>query len=144
MGWKQRKRAELSESRDGEQPCHLDRRAGGVVALVALVAARALERLLLVLHGQHAERAWNPGLELSLLDAVRGRRADVVVVIGLATDHDAEADDAGITAGVRTRLRRQRQLECAGNVVHVNAALGHSLLRQPASAPAVSLAASSS
>ena len=53
---------------------HLRRRVwAGVVALVALAAAGAGERLLHVLDGQHAERARHAGLELRLLDALARR-----------------------------------------------------------------------
>ena len=74
---------------------------GGVRALVALAAAGAGERLLHVLDGQHAERARHAGAQLDVLDPARGLGADVVVVVGLAADHRAEAGDAGVAAASR-------------------------------------------
>ena len=61
---------------------------------VALGAAgHALERLLHRVDRQHAEPARHAGLELHLLDPASGLAAHVVVVVGLAADHRAEADD---------------------------------------------------
>ena len=74
---------------------------GRVVAGVALVAARARQRLLHGLDGQHAERARHAGAQLDVLDPARGLVADVVVVVGLAADHRAEAGDAGVAARSR-------------------------------------------
>ena len=55
------------------------------------------------------------GVELDPLDPARGLVADVVVVAGLAPDHDAEAGDAGEAAGLGAELGGERQLEGAGN-----------------------------
>ena len=80
-----------SSSDQQRHPHHRDCR---VAALVALVAAGALERLVHVLDREHAEGAGHAGLELDLLDTARRLGADVVVVAGLAADHGAEAGDA--------------------------------------------------
>ena len=92
----------------------------GVLALVALAAARPRERLLHGLDREHAERARHAGRELDVLDPARRLGADVVVVVGLAADHRAEAGDARVAAGLGQVLRRERQLERAGHVEHVD------------------------
>src|SRR4051794_33512883 len=93
---------------------HAQHGLGGVAALVALAAARARERLVHVLDGQHAERARHAGAQLDVLDAARGLGADVVVVVGLAADAAAQAGDAVVAAGLRRVERRERQLEGPG------------------------------
>src|SRR4051794_10577675 len=87
---------------------------GGVAALVALVAARARQRLVHVVAGDDAEGAGDAGLQLHLLDAARRLGADEVVVIGLAADDDAEAGDA-VVALVGEDLRGKRELVGAGD-----------------------------
>src|SRR5438132_4179098 len=81
-----------------DQPRHRDGRFGRAVALIPLAPARAGQRLVLVLDGQDAEDAGDAGLELDLLDPVRGRRADVVVVVRLPSDHGPETNDGVIAA----------------------------------------------
>ena len=90
---------------------------GRVVARVAVVAARARQRLLHVLDGQDAERARHAGAQLDVLDPARRLVADVVVVVGLAADDRAEAGDAGDAAGLGEVERGERQLVGAGDVV---------------------------
>ena len=80
------------------------------------------QRLLHRVDGEHAEAAGHAGLELDVLDPARGLAADVVVVVGLAADHRAEADDRVVAAGLGGVLGDQRQLERAGHVEHVDLA----------------------
>src|SRR5947207_9023925 len=79
-------RSDSSDERllDQRHPHH---RMGRGSALVALLAAGPRQGLLQGLAGDDAEAAWDAGGDLHLLDAARGLRADVVVVVRLAPDH---------------------------------------------------------
>src|SRR6185312_10456382 len=96
------------------QRCHPQRRLGGVATLVALAPARARERLLHRRARQHAERARDARVELHAHHAAGRLRADEVVVVGLAADHRAKADDAGVATRGRRIARAERELERAG------------------------------
>src|SRR3954454_8534397 len=87
---------------------------GGVAALVALVAARARQRLVHAVAGDDAEGAGDAGLQLHLLDPARRLGANEVVVVGLAADDDAEAGDAGV-AVLGELLGREGELVGAGD-----------------------------
>src|SRR5262245_1424508 len=72
---------------------HPDRDQGRAAALVALASARAGQRLVHVLGGDHAESAGHAGVELDALRAGGDLVADVVVVAGLPADDNTEAGD---------------------------------------------------
>src|SRR4051794_5310480 len=95
-------------------------RLGGMAARVALVAARAGQRLLDVVDGQHAEGARDAGLQLHVLDAAGAFAADVVVVRGLAADDGAQAHDGRVAPRLRGELGRQRELIGAGHLEDVD------------------------
>src|SRR5262249_51815463 len=99
------------------QFCHPHDGGSGVPSLIALVAAGSGLGLLARIAGDHPEGAGNAGVELDPLDAARGLGADVVVVIGLAADHDAEAGDAAEPPGLGAPSGGERQLEGARNLV---------------------------
>src|ERR671939_1002109 len=103
--------AELGHSEDGPR---------GVLALLALSPARPRERLLHRVAGQHAERAGDAGVELHARDPARRLGADVLVVVGLAPDHRAEAGHAREAARLGAVLGGQRQLEGAGDRVDLD------------------------
>src|SRR5439155_26040216 len=105
---------------------------GRVVALIALPAAGAGQRLVHVLDGQDPEGAGHAGIELGSLDPVRSSLADVVVVVGLAPDHGSQAYDAQVASGPGTGLGRERQLEGARNVMDVQTFLAHAFLCEAA------------
>src|SRR5438270_13629810 len=89
---------------------------------VALGATlHTVERLFDRVDREHPEAAGDAGLELHLLDPARRRRADIVVVIGLAADHGPEAHDPVVAARLRGVLCHQRQLERAGYLEWVGA-----------------------
>src|SRR5579884_1198372 len=87
---------------------HLERRpyrfAGAVDPRLAL-----LDRL----HGEHAERDGDAGLDAGELEARRGLARDVVEVRRLAAHDRAERHDARVAPRLRERHRRERQLERA-------------------------------
>ena len=114
----------------------------GVLALVALAAAGARQRLLHVLDREHAERARDAGRELHVPDPARRLGADVVVVVGLAADHGPEAGDARVAPALGEVLRRRRQLERARHVVDVG--LPHPAAANARCAPATRRSARSS
>ena len=66
--------AHRQPSQLAQQVGELDRRARGVGTLVAFAAARAIERLLLVLGGEHAERDRHAGLARDAREAARRTR----------------------------------------------------------------------
>src|SRR3954451_6305370 len=102
------------------QDRHAHHRMGGAFSLVAVVAGRARQRLLHVLAGEDAERARDAGVELRLLDATRRLAAHVVVMVGLAADHRAEAGDAREAPGLRGPLGREGELEGARDLEDVD------------------------
>src|SRR5581483_10973745 len=81
-----------------EEIDHFDRGQGGIVALVARLDARPVERLLDRVAGEHAEDDGDPRIEASVGDAARRGAGDVVVVRRVAADDGAEADDGGVLA----------------------------------------------
>ncbi len=91
---------------------------------MALAAARPRERLLHRGYGQHAEGAGDAGVEADPGDARGGLLADVVIVVGLAADDGAEAGDPPVAAGAGAVLRGERQLEGAGDLVHLDGSAG--------------------
>src|SRR3954452_7734396 len=102
------------------QDRHAHHRMGGAFSLVAVVAGRARQRLLHVLAGEDAERARDAGVELRLLDAARRLAAHVVVMVGLAADHRAEAGDAREAPGLPGPPRRKGELEGARDLEGVD------------------------
>ena len=78
---------------------HFDGGRGGFVAFIAELAAGAVEGLLLVVRGQHAESDGHVPAELHLLYAHGDALAYEVEVAGVALDDAAEHDD-GIDVGV--------------------------------------------
>ena len=81
--------------------------------------------------GDHPEGAGHPGVELDALGAGGDLGADVVVVAGLAADHDPETGDAGEATGLGAELRGERQLEGAGHLVGVDRGLARRPDREP-------------
>ncbi len=71
---------------------HLDGRQRGLFAFVAVFAAGAVEGLLFVEGGQHAEDDGLTGLDVYFGDAVGYSLADVIEVWGLALDDAAQAE----------------------------------------------------
>src|SRR5258708_4204024 len=88
-------RGSLAARKLGPQLRHPEHGLGRLATLVALVAARARERLLHRLARENPERARHAGVELHAHHPARGLPADEVVVVGLAPDHRAEAGNSG-------------------------------------------------
>src|SRR5207244_5195203 len=87
---------------------------------VPLAPAGPRDGLVHVVDREDAERARDAGVESHAVDPARRLRADVVVVVGLAPDHGAEARDPGVAAGLRAVARCQRKLERARHGVDVD------------------------
>src|SRR5690349_15369435 len=101
---------------------HPQHRARRVFTRMPLPPARARQRLLHVVHGQHAEAAGDTRVERDAGDS-RGRLAAyVVVVVGLAADHGADAGHAAVAAGLGAVLGEERKLVRARHLVHVHGA----------------------
>src|SRR3990170_1106703 len=107
-----------------DEPGHLDRGRGGLLAAVAHLAARAVPRLLLAERGDHAERRRHAGRERDLADAGGGLARDVLEVRRLPADHDAEAHDARVPARPGPVGRGLGQLEGARHPVALDAPRG--------------------
>src|SRR5450631_1450175 len=126
--WSLFPRASRARSRPSSAPCsaldrseqvgHLDRRLGGLGALIVLWTG-AGQRLLLILRGQDAERDRHPRVELHLHDAGRRLSGNQLEVIGLAPYHASQADDRVVAALLRERQHRNRELERAWHPVDV-------------------------
>src|SRR6185437_13615569 len=93
---------------------------GRMTSLVALVPARACERLLHRLAREHPKRARHTRGECNLLDAARRLGTDEVVMVGLATDHGPQTGHTLKAARVSRIARRQGQLERSGHVEHLD------------------------
>ena len=57
---------------------------------------------------------------MHLLDAARGLAADILVVVGLATDHGTEADHRRVATGLGGELGDDGELERARHVEPVD------------------------
>ena len=91
-----------------------------------LPAAAAVQRLLHVVHGQHAERDRHVPLDLQLRDALRHALTDEVEVPRIALN-DASERDHGVHVGIfREKLRTERQLERTGDILDLNVHVGAS------------------
>src|SRR5579875_479641 len=96
-------------------------RLHGMASAVALAAAldpRA--RLVRVVDGQDAEADRDARGQLHVLQAASAFAADIVVVIGLATDDRAECDDRREATALRGVTADQRELERAGHLEHLD------------------------
>src|SRR5881275_2792552 len=106
----------LATTHLAQQQRRLDRSHRGLLSLVLARSGESapLERLLLVVAGEHAEPYRDTGVQSDAGETVRDRATDVFEVRRAAADDDAESDH-GVVALLRQRLRRDRQLEGAGD-----------------------------
>ena len=99
---------------------HVDHRERGLgrpaaVVLLRLGQARAVEALLLVVEGEHAEADRLAGVERDAGEAVGRGGGDVLEVRGAAA-HDHAEGDHRIRPGSSATLRGDGQLEAAGHL----------------------------
>ena len=96
---------------------HFDGGHGGVVAFVAVLAARARFGLFQSIGGEHAEGDRQSGFERHLLQSPRGFAGDVIEMRRFAANHRAQRDDRVITPPcapafsrpAEARTRRERR-----------------------------------
>ena len=99
---------------------HLDSVDSALIALVAVLAAAAVERLLQVVGGEQAVDDRYLACCVEACDACRYALTDVVEVRCLAANHAAE-DDYGVVAAVQNHLvSAVDKLEAARNGLDVN------------------------
>ncbi len=96
---------------------HLDGGHRGVVTLVAVLAAGAVERLFQRVGGEHAESDGNSDFERDVLQSARAFGSDEIEMRSIATDDGAQSDDGVKAVGVGQQLGGERELEGAGDVM---------------------------
>src|SRR3954447_26047475 len=106
----------LATTHLAQQQRRLDRSHRGLLSLVLARSGEsaAVERLLLVVAGEHAEPYRDAGVQGDTGEPVGGRLADVVEVRRPPADDDTEGDDRVVSL-LRERLHGHRELERPGD-----------------------------
>src|ERR1044072_7513558 len=97
---------------------HLDHREQRFVALVRVLCAGALQRLLYVVGGENAEADGNFVIAHRGADAAGHRIADVIEMRRVAANHRAQTDKAVIFSTAGQTVGDQRNFESAWNPHH--------------------------
>ena len=97
-------------SQAAEEVGHFDGGDGGVVALIAAFAARAIDGLLDGIRGQYSEGHGYAALEGHCRQPAGSLRRHVVKMRCFSADYGSQGDDCIVTFLPRQRFRYQRQL----------------------------------
>lgn len=107
---------------------HFERRFGGLDPLVPVRAADAVERLLIVVRGEHSENDRNARAESNLRNTARGFACNKIEMWGLASDHTSKRNHR--SAMGREMLRGDRKLERARDPEQGDGVVGELRLAQ--------------
>lgn len=100
---------------------------GALATFVADVSAGAVNRLLQIVAGQHAEQHGNAGFEAQFADRQADGAVDVLVMGRFAANHRPQTEDRAILSGSDHRRGGHRELKRPGDPGHVDGVVRHAI-----------------